>query len=55
VLCSGKSDNGRGLARTRVFTHNHEVLSGRTSCISHNLIHFGKKGEVIFHQTTYYI
>lgn len=46
VLCSGKPDNGRGLARTRVFTHNHEVLSGRTSCISHNLIHFGKSGEV---------
>jgi GTPase len=46
VLCSGRLDNGKGLARATVFTHNHEVETGRTSSISHNLIHFGKDGEV---------
>lgn len=46
VLCSGQNDNGRGLARTRVFTHNHEVESGRTSCISHHILNFDKDGEV---------
>lgn len=46
VLCSNKLDNGRGLSRTRVLTHNHEVLTGRTSSISHNLIHFNKHGDV---------
>ena len=47
VLSSGSLDNGKGLARTRVFTHNHELETGRTSCISHTMLHFSKDGEVI--------
>ncbi len=35
VLTSNQFDNGRGLARMKVLTHNHEVITGRTSCISH--------------------
>lgn len=46
VLCTGQLDNGKGLARTQVLTHNHEVESGRTSCISHHSLHFNKDGEV---------
>ena len=46
VLCTGKLDNGKGLARTQVFRHNHEIETGRTSCISHHLLHFDDKGQV---------
>lgn len=30
VLLTGERDNGRGLARSRILTHQHEVLSGVT-------------------------
>ena len=46
VLCTGKLDNGKGLARTQVFRHNHEIETGRTSCISHHLLHFDDNGQV---------
>jgi len=48
VLCSGNLDDGRGLARSRVFTHKHEGESGRTSAISHQLIGFNTKSEQVF-------
>jgi len=47
VLSTGKLDNGRGLARMQVFRHNHEVESGRTSCISHHVIHFDDNGQIL--------
>eukprot|EP01036_Dinobryon_divergens_P026764 gene26764-35450_t len=47
VLCTGKLDNGKGLARTQVFRHNHEIETGRTSCISHHLLHFDDNGQVL--------
>jgi elongation factor 1-alpha len=34
VLISGKKDDGKGLARTNVFRHKHEILYGKTSSIS---------------------
>ena len=34
VLISGKRDDGKGLARTNVFRHKHEILDGKTSSIS---------------------
>jgi GTPase len=46
VLSTGQLDNGKGLARTKVLTHNHEVESGLTSCISHHSLHFSGDGEV---------
>lgn len=46
VLCTGHLDNGKGLARTKVLTHNHEVETGLTSCISHHSLHFSGEGEV---------
>ena len=40
VLTSGILDDGRGLARSRVFVHAHELANGRTSCISHHIMGF---------------
>ena len=38
VLKTNKHDDGRGLLRKYVMKHNHELESGRTSCISYNNI-----------------
>jgi len=56
VLTHGEHDNGRGRARLNLFRHLHEIQSGRTSCISHEILGFDGKGNVIpgvsflFHQ-----
>lgn len=47
VLTQGQLDNGRGEARLNLFRHLHEIQSGRTSCISHEILGFSSKGEVI--------
>jgi len=46
VLTKGILDNGRGLARSNVFKHKHEVQTGRTSSISHQILGFNSMGEV---------
>jgi GTPase len=46
VLISGQKDNGRGLARTNVFRHKHEVMNGRTSSISQQILGFDAMGKV---------
>jgi len=38
VLANGKLDDGKGLARSSVMRHQHELESGRTSSISHNYL-----------------
>lgn len=40
VLTGGQLDDGRGLARKRIFIHNHEQENGRTSCISQHIMGF---------------
>lgn len=40
VLTQGELDNGRGRARLNTFRHLHEVQSGRTSSISHEILGF---------------
>ena len=45
---TGKLDDGRGSARSTVFTHKHESSSGRTSAVSHQLIGFDEKNEQVF-------
>lgn len=40
LIGSGAVDNGRGLARVQVFTHNHEVESGRTMVVDQAIIGF---------------
>jgi GTPase len=47
VLTRGQLDNGRGLARAAVFIHKHEVNTGRTSAVSHQIMGFDSKGEVV--------
>lgn len=47
VLTQGELDNGRGRARLQMFRHYHEIKSGRTSCISHELLGFDDVGNVI--------
>lgn len=47
VLTQGELDNGRGRARLQMFRHYHEIKSGRTSSISHELLGFDDYGNVI--------
>lgn len=48
VLSSGNGlDNGKGLARTQIFKHNHEVMSGRTSSNTQHNLYFGADGAVL--------
>jgi len=47
VLTKGKLDNGRGLARLEVFNHKHEIETGRTSSISHQILGFSASGKCV--------
>lgn len=47
VLTAGGLDNGRGLARSRIFVHRHEAANGRTSCISQHIVGFNENHEVV--------
>jgi len=50
VLTNGVLDNGKGRARLNMFRHLHEIQSGRTSSISHEVIGFDKNGNAINYQ-----
>lgn len=50
VLTHGELDNGQGRARLNLFRHLHEIQTGRTSCISHEILGFNEKGEVLNYQ-----
>eukprot|EP01120_Amphizonella_sp_Union-15-10_P008282 TRINITY_DN294_c0_g1_i1.p1 TRINITY_DN294_c0_g1~~TRINITY_DN294_c0_g1_i1.p1 ORF type:complete len:644 (-),score=144.22 TRINITY_DN294_c0_g1_i1:45-1907(-) len=52
VLTRGKLDNGRGLVRVNLFNHKHEMESGRTSSISHQIMGFNVKGECVNYSWT---
>ncbi|XP_049696104.2 GTP-binding protein 2 [Helicoverpa armigera] len=47
VLTQGELDNGRGSARLNMFRHLHEVKSGRTSSLSHEILGFDAQGNVV--------
>lgn len=47
VIDSGIYDDGRGLARTRVFRYKHEIESGRTSSVAAITIGFDIDGNVL--------
>lgn len=51
VLTQGELDNGRGRARLNLFRHLHEIQSGRTSSIGHEILGFDSKGEVVDYST----
>lgn len=48
VLTQGQLDNGHGEARLNLFRHLHEIQTGRTSCISHEILGFDGHGEVLY-------
>lgn len=47
VLTHGELDNGRGLARQRLFRHKHEAESGRTSSVGNDILGFDSVGNVV--------
>lgn len=47
VLTHGELDNGRGLARQKLFRHKHEMESGRTSSIGNDILGFDSRGKVV--------
>merc|ERR1719495_677595 len=47
VLTQGELDNGRGRARLNMFRHLHEIESGRTSSISHEILGFDAEGNSV--------
>jgi len=47
VLTQGELDNGRGKARLNMFRHLHEIQSGRTSSISHEILGFDSEGNTV--------
>ena len=49
VLKSGEKDDGKGMARCKVFTHKHEFLSGTTQSRSHHVIGFDSQGRLNNH------
>ena len=51
VLTQGQLDNGRGRARLNMFRHLHEIQSGRTSSISHELLGFNSEGTPMDYTT----
>ena len=50
-LVSGQLDNGRGLTRMSIFNYVHEMKTGRTSSISHEILGFDHKGNVVNYQS----
>lgn len=47
VLTQGELDNGRGSSRLNLFRHRHEVMTGRTSSISREVLGFTATGEPV--------
>jgi GTPase len=47
VLTTQKLDDGRGSARTCIFNFKHELKSGRTTSISHQILGFDENGKVV--------
>ncbi|KAG0238751.1 GTP binding protein [Actinomortierella wolfii] len=52
-LAHGIADNGRGKARLNMLRHRHEISTGRTSSISHEIIGFDDEGTLINYNTTH--
>ncbi|KAJ8681187.1 hypothetical protein QAD02_016974 [Eretmocerus hayati] len=47
VLTHGELDNGRGLARQKLFRHKHEAETGRTSSVGNDILGFDSLGNVV--------
>ncbi|KAI8076383.1 P-loop containing nucleoside triphosphate hydrolase protein [Gilbertella persicaria] len=51
-LAHGARDNGRGRARLNLLRHRHELESGRSSSISHEIIGYDSEGHLVNYATT---
>ena len=47
TLTKGILDDGRGKARVHVFNHKHEINSGRTSSIGHQIMGYDSNGVIV--------
>jgi GTPase len=47
VLTQGMNDDGKGGARKHVFNHQHEIISGRTTSVSQEIMGFDENGDVV--------
>ncbi|KAL7668645.1 hypothetical protein ACOME3_009340 [Neoechinorhynchus agilis] len=47
VLAHDMLDDGRGLARLKLFRHKHEIQSGRTSSIGMEILGFDSEGNIV--------
>jgi len=47
VLTQGELDNGRGSSRLNMFRHLHEIQTGRTSSVSHEILGFDSSGQAV--------
>ncbi|KAJ3095331.1 GTP binding protein [Physocladia obscura] len=52
VLADSELDNGRGKSRLNLLRHRHEIESGRTSSIGHQIIGFNARGALVNYGTT---
>ena len=48
VCTHAELDNGRGRARLNLFRHLHEIQTGRTSSITHEILGFNDQGKVCY-------
>lgn len=47
VLTHGVLDDGRGVARQKLFRHKHEVETGRTSSVGNDILGFDAQGAIV--------
>jgi len=47
VMCKNVMDDGRGLARTKVFNFSHEAANGRTSSIGQEIMGFDQENKQV--------
>ncbi|CAF0835047.1 unnamed protein product [Didymodactylos carnosus] len=47
VLTHGVLDDGRGMARMKLFRHKHEMETGRTSSVGNDILGFDAKGNIV--------
>nr|KAJ3417153.1 GTP binding protein [Polyrhizophydium stewartii] len=52
VLTHSETDNGRGKSRLNLLRHRHEIETGRTSSVSHQIIGFDAHGDLINYAST---
>jgi len=51
-IVNGITDDGRGFARSTIFNYPHEIKTGRTSSISHQILGFDHKGDIVNYRSS---